>query len=131
MTPGGDDAQSVDLELVETAPATARRVAEEAVAHWSLDVDLDVLRLLVSEVVTNAVRYARDGGHLRLVLRRAPGVLRVEVHDGSALLPMVREAQDDEEGGRGTALMAALAARWDAEAHADGGKAVWFEVPSG
>jgi hypothetical protein len=59
----------------------------------------------------------------------APARLRVEVHDADTRLPAPREAGLDAEGGRGLALVEALAAAWAAEPLPDGdGKIVWFEL---
>jgi hypothetical protein len=53
--------------------------------------------------------------------------LRVEVHDGSPVLPVQRNAAASAEGGRGIALVEALAVRWGVEARPTG-KTFWFEV---
>ncbi|WP_372441041.1 ATP-binding protein [Actinacidiphila acididurans] len=89
--------------------------------------------LLVSELVTNAVRHSRVAGRYilaRCVLRE--DALRVEVGDAGDGVPVVRAAGDEAEGGRGLALVDALAAKWGTEPRAYGiGKTVWFELALG
>lgn len=87
--------------------------------------------LLLSELMTNAVRHARvpPGREVaaRCVVRH--GTLRVEVSDANDDLPRLREASPGDESGRGLALVAALADAWDATPRACGiGKTVWFEL---
>jgi len=98
-------------------------------------VDVDVLVLLASELVTNAVTHAEDGGgaaggHVSLYVRVAAGELRVEVHDGSPVLPLPVPPDVDEESetGRGLMLVAALASEWGFY-RTPGGKVVYFTVP--
>ncbi|MFF4318381.1 ATP-binding protein [Streptomyces sp. NPDC001568] len=85
--------------------------------------------LLVSEAVTNACLHA--GGPRELVLRHAPGRLRVEVSDGNPEPPSPRPASGrSRPGGHGLVLLGRLAKGWGWEPSADGrgGKTVWLEV---
>ena len=86
------------------------------------------MELLVSEVVTNAVRYAARPVTLRLL---RTDVLRCEVGDDVPQLPRLRQARATDEGGRGLYLVNRLARRWGAT-RLQTGKVVWFElgVPS-
>jgi len=84
---------------------------------------VNVIELLVSELVTNAVVHA--GGPVGLTIRHLGSRTRVEVSDTSVRLPEVCPAT--VEHCRGMHIVAALSARWGAEGH-DGGKTVWFEV---
>jgi anti-sigma regulatory factor (Ser/Thr protein kinase) len=85
----------------------------------------DTAVLVVSELVTNAVRHA--GTELQVTVVAEPGVLRIEVEDGSSTLPESREAGLFDAGGRGLPLVAALADRWGTEATTTG-KLVWAEL---
>jgi len=89
----------------------------------------DVPVLLVSELVTNAIRHAQPPLSLRAATL-GPG-LRVEVHDGAPDPPVLatQATLDDEptESGRGLFLVASLADRWGWDGHSTG-KAVWFEL---
>ena len=80
--------------------------------------------LLVSELVTNAVRYAQGQIGLRLVLE---GGLVIEVLDDSAALPRLRHPDDDDERGRGLQVVSQIAQRWGAR-RAVSGKVVWCEL---
>lgn len=112
------------LDPEETAPGRARRFARRALTRWGLEELSDSLELLVSEVVTNAVRYAERPVTLRLL---RTDVLRCEVGDDSPQLPRQRRARDTDEGGRGLFLVNRLARRWGAT-RLSSGKVVWFEL---
>ncbi len=83
--------------------------------------------LLVSELVTNAVRY---GGSRAVLEAHLPGgCLRVSVADDNPDLPVVGAEPDlTAESGRGVLLVSTLASRWGVERLGSGGKAVWFEL---
>ncbi|MFF9911935.1 SpoIIE family protein phosphatase [Streptomyces sp. NPDC013457] len=114
------------LEPEDAAPGRARRLARRALARWDLEELSDSVELLISEVVTNAVRYAERPVTLRLL---KTDVLRCEVGDDSPQLPRQRRARDTDEGGRGLFLVNRLARRWGAT-RLSGGKVVWFELPT-
>ncbi|MGW6685940.1 SpoIIE family protein phosphatase [Streptomyces sp. NPDC054961] len=112
------------LDPEETAPGRARRFARRALTRWGLEELEDSLELLVSEVVTNAVRYAERPVTLRLL---KTDVLRCEVGDDSPQLPRQRRARETDEGGRGLFLVNRMARRWGAT-RLSSGKVVWFEL---
>ncbi|MGW5851907.1 SpoIIE family protein phosphatase [Streptomyces sp. NPDC055254] len=112
------------LDPEETAPGRARRFARRALSRWGLEELSDSLELLVSEVVTNAVRYAERPVTLRLL---RTDVLRCEVGDDSPQLPRQRRARETDEGGRGLFLVNRMARRWGAT-RLSSGKVVWFEL---
>ncbi|MER8072892.1 ATP-binding SpoIIE family protein phosphatase [Streptomyces sp. NPDC094034] len=114
------------LEPEDAAPGRARRLARRALARWDLEELSDSVELLISEVVTNAVRYAERPVTLRLL---RTDVLRCEVGDDSPQLPRQRRARDTDEGGRGLFLVNRLARRWGAT-RLSTGKVVWFEIPA-
>ncbi|OEV12363.1 SpoIIE family protein phosphatase [Streptomyces nanshensis] len=103
----------------------ARRLARRALARWDLEELSDAVELLVSEVVTNAVRYAERPITLRLL---RTDTLRCEVGDDVPQLPRLRQARATDEGGRGLYLVNRLARRWGAT-RLSTGKVVWFELP--
>ncbi|MFI2346769.1 SpoIIE family protein phosphatase [Streptomyces sp. NPDC019443] len=114
------------LDPEDAAPGRARRLARRALTRWGLEELSDSVELLVSEVVTNAVRYAERPVTLRLL---RTDVLRCEVGDDSPQLPRQRRARDTDEGGRGLFLVNRLARRWGAT-RLSTGKVVWFELPT-
>ncbi|MFD0317041.1 SpoIIE family protein phosphatase [Streptomyces flavalbus] len=112
------------LDPEEMAPGKARRLARRALARWGLEELSDSVELLVSEVVTNAVRYASRPITLRLL---RTDVLRCEVGDDVPQLPRLRQARATDEGGRGLYLVNRMARRWGAT-RLSTGKVVWFEL---
>lgn len=92
---------------------------------WGCEALVDVIILLVSEVVTNAVLHARSDVELRLVGERDH--MRVEISDSCALVPVLRERSEDAMTGRGLQLVAQLASSWGVSERVDG-KTVWFEL---
>jgi anti-sigma regulatory factor (Ser/Thr protein kinase) len=127
-----------------SAVAVARDEVAAAISAWCVRVDPDVAVLLTSELVTNAVTHATvnrnrkaaergmTGQSVLLVIAADDAGLRVDVHDGSADLPVVSSylAEADAETGRGLLLVTSLSAEWGFYRTA-GGKAVYFtlEVP--
>ncbi len=110
--PGGvlDDCVSVDLRDDAQAPGQARRIARETLGRWQLAVLADRVLLVVSELVTNSVRYGRPP--LRMVLTRIGRTVRVDVHDTVPTAPrfaQCRTAADDAESGRGLLLVTEVA----------------------
>jgi len=93
------------------------------------DLTLRNTRLLVSELVTNAVRHvpAEDGDEIELVVERVDGHVRVEVADsGPGFEPTPRADLSTASSGWGLHMMAKLASRWGVEV--DDGSRVWFEL---
>lgn len=128
------------LEVVEEALAAARaslapelqsagrarKFVDETLRRWDCGDQLDVVTLLVSEVVTNAIVHA--GTEVEVSVQLTPEAVRIEVTDKESGLPVARDASDEDTTGRGLALVDALASGWGVEARQDG-KVVWFEVP--
>ncbi|MFJ2827687.1 SpoIIE family protein phosphatase [Streptomyces sp. NPDC087263] len=112
------------LEPEDAAPGRARKLARRALARWGMEEMSDSVELLVSELVTNAVRYASRPVTLRLL---RTDVLRCEVGDDVPQLPRLRQARATDEGGRGLILVNKLARRWGAT-RLSTGKVVWFEL---
>ena len=101
----------------------ARSLIRDPMKRWSLEDLVPVTELLVSELVTNALRYAKGEITLRLVLESA---LVCEVHDCSPTLPRVLNATRDDENGRGLQVVSQLASRWGVR-RTHTGKVVWCE----
>ncbi|WP_394814861.1 ATP-binding SpoIIE family protein phosphatase [Streptomyces millisiae] len=102
----------------------ARGLTRESLEAWELPDLCDTAELLVSEVVTNAVRYAERPVTLRLL---RTDVLRCEVGDDVPQLPRLRQPGPADEGGRGLYLVQRLARQWGAT-RLSTGKLVWFEL---
>jgi anti-sigma regulatory factor (Ser/Thr protein kinase) len=110
------------------AVRTARSAVRGQLREWDLDGLADIAALLVSELVTNALRHATGPIGVRLVRPVGPdGVLRVEVSDPLPDPPRERVADEDDEGGRGLQLVGRTSRRWGTR-HGPLGKTVWFEL---
>jgi serine phosphatase RsbU (regulator of sigma subunit) len=107
------------------AAAAARKVAVETLNEWGLERAVFVTELLVSELVTNAIRYS--AGPCRLMLRRGTTAIYAEVSDGDTRVPRLLHPSAYDEGGRGLQLVAELASSWGARS-APTGKTVWFRL---
>ncbi|MEV5600925.1 SpoIIE family protein phosphatase [Streptomyces sp. NPDC052299] len=103
----------------------ARELARGQLTSWGLDDLIDTTELLVSELVTNALRYGEGEIRLRLLRDRT---LVCEVWDAGLVQPRRRRARDTDEGGRGLQLVGLLSAAWGAR-RTPRGKTVWFELP--
>jgi hypothetical protein len=108
-----------------TAVREARSMITEPMKRWGLEDLVPTTELLVSELVTNAVRYSRGDVTLRLVNEKA---LVCEVLDNSAALPRLRQTNGEDESGRGLQVVRQLSKRWGAR-RTPSGKVVWCEQP--
>ncbi|MFJ8468089.1 SpoIIE family protein phosphatase [Streptomyces swartbergensis] len=107
------------------AVARARGMAGEQLAVWGLAEAGFTTELIVSELVTNALRYGGAPIELRLIRDSA---LICEVSDGSSTAPHLRRARVFDEGGRGLLLVAQLSERWGSR-QTPTGKTIWAEQP--
>lgn len=116
--------QGIEFDFCTDAPSprVVRRAMEE---HFANSSRLDDLLLCVSEVVTNAVLYAELP--IRIVAQVQGDGIRVEVSDGSAVVPIRRAPDERSTTGRGLLLLERLAKHWGVELSADG-KTVWFVI---
>ncbi|SCK39964.1 PAS domain S-box-containing protein [Streptomyces sp. WMMB 714] len=114
-----------ELSAHSTAAARARALAARRLAEWGLEEMSFTTELIVSELVTNAYRYADGPMTLRLIRDRD---LICEVSDTSSTSPRMRRARSTDEGGRGLFLIAQLAQRWGTRYVRDG-KTIWAEQP--
>ncbi|MFF5609155.1 SpoIIE family protein phosphatase [Streptomyces cellulosae] len=106
--------------------ADARRTTQDQLSRWGLDEELKfTTELLVSELLTNAIRHASGRVRLRLIRERT---LVCEVLDGGASAPHLRHPRAMDEGGRGLLLVSQLAERWGTRFVPDG-KIIWAEQP--
>jgi anti-sigma regulatory factor (Ser/Thr protein kinase) len=121
-------AELVDVAIVRDmhAPSSARRAVEQF-AREQLDPALvpDV-RLLVSELVTNSVKYGEEGEIVLQLRSDHDRHIRVEVVDqGSGFVPVARDRPATDVGGWGLHLVETLANRWGVH---EGSTHVWFEI---
>ncbi|GEB61948.1 SpoIIE family protein phosphatase [Streptomyces gardneri] len=102
----------------------ARELARTQLKAWDLEPLVDTVELLVSELVTNALRYGEGEIRLRLLRDRT---LVCEVWDAGLVQPRRRRARDTDEGGRGLQLVGLLSSSWGSR-RTPRGKTVWFEL---
>ncbi|MDH6228708.1 SpoIIE family protein phosphatase [Streptomyces sp. MJP52] len=143
LLPRGDVADDVALLLARTRglpaskvatwdipadPALVAAIRKQAVKqldHWGLEDAAFTAELVVSELVTNAIRYGARPIRLRLI--HGSTTLICEVSDTSHTAPHLRRARTFDEGGRGLLLVAQLTQRWGTR-HTPDGKTIWAEL---
>ncbi|MFF4283438.1 SpoIIE family protein phosphatase [Streptomyces kronopolitis] len=119
-----DHVASWELPSDPAVVSEARGLATSCLSGWELD-DLAInAELIVSELVTNAIRYGKGPIRLRLI-RQA--TLICEVSDASSTSPRLRHARTTDEGGRGLFLVAQLAHRWGTR-YTPEGKIIWADI---
>ncbi|WP_254802877.1 SpoIIE family protein phosphatase [Kitasatospora sp. SUK 42] len=119
-----------EVTATPAAVAQARAEATRQLTEWGLEESVFVTELVLSELVTNAIRYASGPIRVRLLYDRT---LICEVADTSSTAPHLRYAAAEDEGGRGLFLVAQLAERWGVR-YTPEGKTIWAEQllqPSG
>ncbi|MBK6012852.1 SpoIIE family protein phosphatase [Streptomyces sp. MBT53] len=122
---GADRVHTWQLPTDPAIVARARRMAGDQLTAWGLEELTFATELIVSELVTNAIRYGGAPVELRLLRGDA---LVCEVSDGSSTAPHLRRARSFDEGGRGLLLVAQLADRWGSR-QTPTGKTIWAELP--
>ncbi len=111
------------VEPEPSAVSLVRHFVGDTTTTWGVDIDItETVRLLASELVTNAMRHGR--GAVTVRLRLGPDHLYLEVDDDETSIPDPRTATDDDEGGRGLQLVSAMANSWGSRP-LDHGKSVW------
>ncbi|MFD7206476.1 ATP-binding protein [Streptomyces sp. NPDC059893] len=113
------------LQRELTSAGRARHLVTAQLDDWALPEPIDTAELLVSELVTNALRHTQ--GPLRLNLRLRHCRLLCEVEDTEPAGPVRNTVGPDAEGGRGTELLDLLADAWGSIRTATG-KTIWFEL---
>ncbi|QCD56840.1 SpoIIE family protein phosphatase [Streptomyces hawaiiensis] len=120
------DARQVATWAVPADPSAVAQTRKDVVAQlerWGLPDAVFVTELVVSELVTNAIRHAEPPVQLRLI---HDTTLICEVSDGGSTAPHLRRARTYDEGGRGLLLVAQLTERWGTRQSATG-KTIWAE----
>ena len=114
---------SWELPAESAIVSQARTRAVHQLAEWGLEELAFTTELMVSELVTNAIRHAQPPIRLRMILDT---VLTCEVSDATIAAPRHRQADRYDEGGRGLMLVARLAARWGTR-YTRAGKTIWAQ----
>ena len=118
----------LEFDATDGAGAATRRALEAHLLERVLDDELELLKTLVSELVTNAVIHARGASaRVGLLIGASPRCLRVEVRDGGLGFERPRSPSPHRDGGGfGLVLIDRIATRWGVAK--DAGSCVWFEL---
>ncbi|MGW3208946.1 SpoIIE family protein phosphatase [Streptomyces sp. NPDC001135] len=128
---GPDQIAEWDVPRDPAAVAPVRTACARRLTEWGLEEVAFTAELILSELITNAIRYGAEPIAVRL-LRTVPisgsaaGTLIFEVSDGSSTSPRLRRAKVTDEGGRGLFLVARSAERWGTR-YTPTGKVIWAE----
>lgn len=106
---------------------TGRQATRVVLSAWQLSSLEENAVLVVSELLTNAVRHARDTDAIELDLHATRAWLRIEIQDRDRQWPRPRVVNELSESGFGFVLIDALAAKWGVR-ETETGKAVWAEL---
>ncbi|ANP56854.1 histidine kinase [Streptomyces griseochromogenes] len=122
-----------DVPRDPAAVAPVRTACVRRLTEWGLEQVAFTAELILSELITNAVRYGAEPITVRLLRTvsaggPAAGTLIFEVADGSSTSPRLRRAKVTDEGGRGLFLVARFAERWGTR-YTPTGKVIWAERP--
>ncbi|MEV1054545.1 SpoIIE family protein phosphatase [Streptomyces sp. NPDC049887] len=122
---GGNRAVTWDVPADPSEVARVRAEAARTLEEWGLEEEAFTTELILSELVTNAIRHAGGPITVRLIRDRS---LICEVSDGSSTAPHLRRATTTDEGGRGLFLVSQFAERWGTR-YTGSGKVIWTEQP--
>ncbi|MGW7102170.1 SpoIIE family protein phosphatase [Streptomyces sp. NPDC054838] len=112
-----------DVPPDPAAVSPVRKACSRRLVDWGLEDIAFTTELILSELLTNAIRYGSEPIRVRLLYDRS---LVCEVSDGSSTSPHLRRAEATDEGGRGLFLVAQFAERWGTRYTARG-KIIWSE----
>ncbi|MEU6985787.1 PAS domain-containing protein [Streptomyces sp. NPDC046324] len=110
-----------------TAVSEARRWAVRTLMEWGLPETTFAVELIVSELVTNAIRHGTPPIHLRIIRNPADHTVTCEISDAGTAAPHLRRARAADEGGRGIFISGELSDRWGVR-WSEQGKTVWTET---
>ena len=117
---------SLELSASRRSPRDARRFINDAIDAWGVAGDArDVIRLLTTELVTNAMLHGSPP--INVDVTRNGSTIRVAVTDTNPMPPVIRPFDPAAATGHGLLLLDRLAGRWGVQTDAVG-KSVWFEV---
>lgn len=124
-----ESADSIVLPGQRQSVAVGRHwVVRAAVARGITGMANQVIELLSSELLANAVLHGPEGSAIGLQVAHTEAVVRVSVSDAGVSNPVVMHTEPSALNGRGMAIVEAMSSRWGVDEHRDGGKTVWYEL---
>lgn len=128
MVPGAETTTGLRVRHEPASVALVRsRLAADLRAHQLADDSIEDAVLVTSELVTNAIRHTRDAGPIEVIWGLDKSELTLRVMDGSAAHPERRNTAPVSPGGRGLAIVEALAESWGVDS-GPSGKQVWARL---
>ncbi|MFG2085435.1 ATP-binding protein [Spirillospora sp. NPDC048824] len=115
------------LDPTDRAPAEARRFLAACFCEWGIKDDSDG-RLVVSELVTNALRHGSGEIIVRIFRDENDGALTIEVWDQGTGEPLAKPESETEIHGRGLLTVEGIAIKWGTRPISEGGKIVWARL---
>jgi anti-sigma regulatory factor (Ser/Thr protein kinase) len=137
LVPSDGTQQDADDAAVDSILLPAERQSVAVGRHWvvrtaavrgATGMTNQVLELLSSELLANAVLHGPADGGVGVQLVVGDERTRVSVSDGNPSSPVVMKTEPSALNGRGMAIVEAMSSRWGVDTHEDGGKTVWFEL---
>jgi anti-sigma regulatory factor (Ser/Thr protein kinase) len=118
------------LASLPDAPSCGRLLVRRYLSAWGIAHMIDEAQLVMSELLTNAVKASAEFTTIQIRLAVLTGgmSLLIEVRDCNPEPPVLKDASGDNEGGRGLMIVDALCERWGCYHPAHGSKAVWAEL---
>ncbi|MFE5935456.1 PAS domain-containing protein [Streptomyces sp. NPDC056470] len=123
----GEDVACREVPPELTAVSEARRWAVRLLEDWGLRETAFAVELIVSELVTNAIRHGIPPIHLRIIRNSADHTVTCEISDTGTAAPHLRRARAADESGRGIFISGELSDRWGVR-WTERGKTVWTET---
>lgn len=126
---GEDGVESIVLPGQRQSVGMGRHwVVRTAAAGGVVGMANQVVELLASELLANAVVHGGESSPIGVQVRHTATTVRVSVSDGGTTSPVVLRREPSAPSGRGMAIVEAMSTRWGVDEHAAGGKTVWFEL---
>lgn len=134
---GGGDGTAAESTGGEAIVLPGQRQSVAVGRHWIVSTAVEqgitgmanqVLELLSSELLANAVLHGPATSDIGLRMERGEDVVRVSVSDAGTRSPVVLHNEPTAPNGRGMAIVEAMSSRWGVDEHEDGGKTVWYEL---
>ncbi|GGX75128.1 ATPase [Streptomyces minutiscleroticus] len=120
----------MELQALPSRIGQVRRIVSAQLRYWQLDPLIDRAALGVTELLTNVHEHARPDKSCTVQIELLLDRLTVSVRDNDPRLPEVADTDLFATGGRGLAMVAAVAESWGARPDGVSGKVVWFTLPT-